>query len=151
MARLAEIGSEQEVARWWPGLDESDLRRKLDGEGTSETCYAIVHAGETVGLIESWAEDDPEYRHAGIDICLTSVWHGKRLGREAVRTLALHLVRDGGHHRVTIDPALSNERAIRCYEAVGFRRVGVLRRYWRGSDGEWHDGLLLDLLADELE
>jgi hypothetical protein len=26
----------------------------------------------------------------------------------------------------------------------------VLRRYWRDADGEWQDGLLMDLLADEL-
>jgi len=28
--------------------------------------------------------------------------------------------------------------------------VGVLRRYWRDPQGVWQDGLLLDLLADEL-
>jgi aminoglycoside 6'-N-acetyltransferase len=26
----------------------------------------------------------------------------------------------------------------------------VLRAYERGPDGRWHDGLLMDLLADEL-
>jgi aminoglycoside 6'-N-acetyltransferase len=26
----------------------------------------------------------------------------------------------------------------------------LMRRYERGSDGEWHDGLLMDLLAGEL-
>jgi aminoglycoside 6'-N-acetyltransferase len=51
---------------------------------------------------------------------------------------------------LTIDPALANEPAIRAYEAVGFKRVGVLRRYWRDPEGVWQDGLLLDLLADEL-
>ncbi|GAA4530723.1 GNAT family N-acetyltransferase [Amycolatopsis samaneae] len=34
--------------------------------------------------------------------------------------------------------------------ALGFRPVGVLRQYERGADGTWHDGLLMDLLADEL-
>jgi len=29
--------------------------------------------------------------------------------------------------------------------------VGVMRRYWRDPEGVWQDGLLLDLLADELE
>ena len=33
---------------------------------------------------------------------------------------------------------------------VGFRPVGVLRRYEGDLDGSWHDGLLMDLLADEL-
>jgi aminoglycoside 6'-N-acetyltransferase len=33
---------------------------------------------------------------------------------------------------------------------VGFRPVGVMRRYERGPDGVWHDGLLMDMLAGEL-
>jgi len=33
---------------------------------------------------------------------------------------------------------------------VGFRPVGVMRRYERGADGTFHDGLLMDLLAEEL-
>jgi aminoglycoside 6'-N-acetyltransferase len=40
--------------------------------------------------------------------------------------------------------------AIRCYSKVGFRPVGILRRSERGPDGSWHDGLLMDLLAEEL-
>jgi aminoglycoside 6'-N-acetyltransferase len=55
-----------------------------------------------------------------------------------------------GHHRLTIDPAAANERAIRCYERVGFRRVGIMRSYWRDPSGEWQDGLLLELLAGDL-
>ena len=50
--------------------------------------------------------------------------------------MALHLVRDRGHHRVTIDPAADNAAAIRCYERVtASAGVGVLREYWRDGDG----------------
>lgn len=77
--------------------------------------------------------------------------HGRGVGRDAVATLAHHLVSDRGHHRLTIDPAADNEPAIRCYSAVGFRPVGIMRSYERDADGrEWHDGLLMDLLAEEL-
>jgi len=62
----------------------------------------------------------------------------------------MFLTDERGHHRVIIDPAVENERAIHVYEKVGFRRVGVMRRYERHSDGEWHDGLLMELLAEEL-
>ena len=57
---------------------------------------------------------------------------------------------DLGHHRLVIDPAADNAAAIRCYSKVGFRPVGVMRKYERGVDGTWHDGLLMDLLAHEL-
>jgi aminoglycoside 6'-N-acetyltransferase len=71
------------------------------------------------------------------------------LGSEAIRVLARHLFEERGHHRLTIDPAAANERAIRAYERVGFRAVGLMREYERGPDGTWHDGLLMDLLARE--
>ena len=72
------------------------------------------------------------------------------LGQDVVRTVARWLIEERGHHRVTIDPSAANERAIAAYRRVGFRVVGIMRRYERGPDGTWHDGLLLDLLADEL-
>ncbi|HEX3733140.1 MAG TPA: GNAT family protein [Mycobacteriales bacterium] len=55
-----------------------------------------------------------------------------------------------GHHRLTIDPAADNGAAIGMYRRLGFRPVGVLRQYERPPNGEWHDGLLMDLLAAEL-
>ena len=71
-------------------------------------------------------------------------------GAEAVGLLARFLFEQRGHHRITIDPAAANEPAIRCYAKVGFRPVGVMRQYERGGDGRFHDGLLMDLLRDEL-
>jgi len=96
-------------------------------------------------------ENDPMYRHASLDIFLDPAVHGRGVGRDAVRVLARHLVHDRGHHRLVIDPAADNQAAIRCYAAVGFRPVGLMRRYERDADGAgWHDGLLMDLLASEL-
>ena len=71
------------------------------------------------------------------------------MGAEAIRVLARHLFEERGHHRLTIDPAADNAAAIRAYEKVGFRRVGVMRLYERGPDGDWHDGLLMDMLREE--
>lgn len=149
-ARLAELAAHPDVARWWPGLDEPELVEKAGGEGNS-TGFVVLLEGEPIGLAQYYEELDPEYRHAGIDLFLGSLYQGTGLGADTVRTLARHLVRDRGHHRLVIDPVAHNERAIRCYERVGFRRVGILREYQRDPDGTWRDGLLLDLLARELE
>jgi aminoglycoside 6'-N-acetyltransferase len=59
-------------------------------------------------------------------------------------------VDDKGFHRLVIDPAADNVAAIRCYEKVGFKPVGIMRQYERDDHG-WHDGLLMDLVAAELE
>jgi aminoglycoside 6'-N-acetyltransferase len=149
VSRLAELGRAPSVAVWWPGIDEPELRRKAAGEDEA-TAFAIVAGEEPVGLIQYYEEEDPEFRHAGIDLFLGAAWQGLGLGVDAVRTMARYLVTECGHHRLVIDPAADNERAIRAYEKVGFRRVGVMREYWRDADGVWRDGVLLDLLAREL-
>jgi len=118
-------------------------------EGGTET-FVIEHEDQVAGAIQWHAEDEPDYRHAGIDIYLDPALHGRGLGADAVRTLARHLIDDHRHHRLVIDPAADNAAAIACYTKVGFRPVGVMRNYERGLDGTWHDGLLMDLLAEEL-
>jgi aminoglycoside 6'-N-acetyltransferase len=147
--RLAEIAAEPEIAYWWLGLTEDDLREKA-GPEEDTMVFVVEEGGEVVGLVEAGEENEPDYRHASIDIFVTAARRGQGLGADAIRTLARHLFEDRGHHRITIDPAATNERAIRVYERVGFKRVGIMRSYERGVDGEWHDGLLLDLLRDEL-
>ena len=149
--RLREILAQPEVARWW---DTADPDEAVDGwldDGGGETVgFAIELDGRVVGSIQYAEENEPGYRHAGIDLFLDRAVHGRGLGPEAIQLVARHLIEDRGHHRLTIDPAAANERAIRAYEWVGFRRVGVMRSYERGPDGTWHDGLLMDMLAGEM-
>ena len=114
------------------------------------TVWAIEVGGEFAGSIQASEELDPDYRHAGIDIFMSSRFQGRGLGTDAVRTLARYLLEVRGHHRLTIDPAADNARAIHTYEKVGFKPVGVMRQYERGVAGTFHDGLLMDLLAGEL-
>jgi aminoglycoside 6'-N-acetyltransferase len=114
------------------------------------TVWAVEVDGRFAGSIQAAEESDPDYRHAGIDIFLSSAFQGHGYGTDAVRTLARYLIEVLGHHRLTIDPATSNVRAIRTYEKVGFKPVGVMREYERGVQGTFHDGLLMDMLADEL-
>ncbi|MFF8958752.1 GNAT family N-acetyltransferase [Streptomyces sp. NPDC014894] len=147
---LAAIRAAPEVRARWRGGEDLAAETAEDLADPDTRCLTIEYAGRTVGLIQWNSEDEPDYRHAGIDLYLDPSVHGRGLGSDAVRTLAAHLVDDHGHHRLTIDPAADNTAAIRCYAKVGFRPVGVMRAYERGADGEWHDGLLMDLLAAEL-
>ncbi|MGW3807348.1 GNAT family N-acetyltransferase [Micromonospora sp. NPDC005113] len=147
---LAAIRADPEVRRWWRGGDDLAEAVRADLADDELTLYAIEHDGRVIGAIQWYAEPDPDYRHASLDIFLDPAVRGAGLGVDAIRTLARHLIEECGHHRFTIDPAAANSAAIRAYAKVGFRPVGVLRRYERGEDGRWHDGLLMDLLADDL-
>jgi aminoglycoside 6'-N-acetyltransferase len=147
--RLLEILREPEVHAWWGNYDAERVRSELV-EPEEEVVYAVEAGGELIGAVQYSEETEPDYRYAAIDVFLSTPWQGQGLGTEALRLLARHLVEERGHHRLTIDPAVANTRAIRAYERVGFRPVGVMRQYERGPDGTWHDSLLMDVLASEL-
>jgi aminoglycoside 6'-N-acetyltransferase len=48
---------------------------------------------------------------------------GRGLGTDASRTLASYLVGQAGRTRVTVDPELWNESAVRSWKRAGFRPV----------------------------
>jgi aminoglycoside 6'-N-acetyltransferase len=144
--RLTSIRREPEIERRWGILEEGEMEEFV----TDEKTLVVEVDGEVIGAVQFDEVEDPMYRSAGIDLYLTTPRHGQGLGSEAVRVLARHLIEERGHHRLTIDPAADNIAAIRAYEKVGFRPVGVMRSYEQGPDGTFHDGLLMELLASEL-
>jgi aminoglycoside 6'-N-acetyltransferase len=146
VARLSAISNEPEVMRWWGGLSHEEIREQFVD---SPLGYVIEVDDEVIGAIQYSEEEDPMYRHAGMDIFLSAASHRRGYGTEAVSVLARHLLFERDHHRITIDPAAANAAAIRTYEKVGFRRVGIMRSYERGPNGTWHDGMLMDLLREE--
>jgi aminoglycoside 6'-N-acetyltransferase len=141
---LRDIRGEPEVVRWWGRL-EDDFPA---GDDPDATRFAIRDGDEVVGLIQYGEEPEPEYRHASIDLFVTTSRHGEGLGTEAVGVLLDHLTGERGHHRVTIDPAVDNAAAVRCYEKAGFVPVGVTRRSWRDPDGVWRDSLLMERVTE---
>jgi aminoglycoside 6'-N-acetyltransferase len=147
---LVAILAEDEVSRWWPVFDRARVLQELIAERDDERGYVIELDGRVVGYIQAAEEPDPEFRHASIDLFLSSSAQGRGLGPDAIRTLAADLIDRRGHHRITIDPVVVNTRAIAAYAKVGFRPVGRLREYQRMPDGTWADALLMELLATEL-
>jgi aminoglycoside 6'-N-acetyltransferase len=140
---LLAILDEPEVARWW---------RRAEWERVDErdaVTFTIVAGGRVAGCIQYSEETDPDYFSAAVDIFVGTAAQGRGAGSDAMRTLIAWLFDLRGHHRLTVDPAVENARAVHVYEKLGFRRVGVLRRYERVEDGVWRDALLMELLPDE--
>jgi aminoglycoside 6'-N-acetyltransferase len=150
-AELVTIVEQPAVRKWW-GSEESDSRsaETFAQDAREQVAFAIDVDGALAGWLGFFEEDEPDYRHAALDIFLGTEHQGAGLGPVALRLAASWLIDDRGHHRLTIDPACANVRAIRAYHTIGFRPVGIMRSYERGPDGAWHDALLMDLLAEEL-
>jgi aminoglycoside 6'-N-acetyltransferase len=145
---LAALLRDPEVAAWWGVYDADRVRDDLLYDRSE--LLAVELDGEVVGVVEVHEELEPDFRNVALDIAIRGDLHAQHLGRESLRVVIVHMIKERGHHRFSIDPAVENERAIRSYTAVGFRPVGVMRRHWRAPDGTWHDSLLMDLLAEEL-
>lgn len=133
-AALAAIFAEPEVRRWWPVADY-----------VADSGWMIDVAGEPSGWLEYHEQASEWFPSVAFDIALATRLHGGGYGRRALR-LAIDHFAAKGHHRFTLDPNAVNERAIRCYTALGFETVGTMHAYERSAQGGWSDALLMELI-----
>jgi len=141
---LIRILRTPEVACWW---GEPEPKFPL-GDDAEAVRWTIEIDDVVAGMVQYSEETEPRYSHANIDIFIDPAWHNHGIGTEVVRRTVQPLVNRRGHHRVTIDPAVTNAAAIRGYEKAGFRRVGIMRAYERDAvEDAWHDGLLMEFVA----
>jgi RimJ/RimL family protein N-acetyltransferase len=125
-------------------------------EGDAEAFYEKVQQEESrVWLIIALREDDrpigecgllrlfPAWRTTDLSIILgeKDAW-GRGYGSEAIRLLLDYAFGALNLHRVAIGVVGFNERALRFYEKVGFRREGVQRAGYF-YDHAYHDFVML--------
>jgi aminoglycoside 6'-N-acetyltransferase len=132
---MAAFLAEPDVKRWW-----------ADGDYERDHGWVVEVDGSFGGWVQYEEETYEWYPSVALDISLTTSLHGSGYGRRVLKLVIDHFVAKG-HHRFTIDPDVTNERAIRCYSAVGFEPVGVMRAYERNPSGGWNDALLMDLIV----
>lgn len=129
------------VVAWWGRGDThdsvEDTKQKylprLEDRSAAKGYIALV-SGEPIGFIQSyvaiecgdgWWEDETDPGVRGIDQFLCEGDKlGQGLGSRMVEAFVRKLFADPAVTRVQADPDPANERAIRCYEKAGFRRVG---------------------------
>ena len=126
------------AAAWWgpaPSVDE--LRADyFPAEPDGTQAFIAWHRDEPIGFIQCytamnsgggwWSEEtDPGVR--GIDQFLADESRlGQGLGRAMIRAFVERIFADPQVTMIQTDPQPDNERAIRCYRAVGFRDAGVI-------------------------
>ena len=76
-------------------------------------------------------------------------FRGHRIADEAARLFQRHLIRDLRYHRLQLEIYGFNERAIEHAERAGFVREGTRRKAY-DRHGEWVDGVLFGLVAEDL-
>jgi len=93
----------------------------------------------------------PENRHAMLAIMIgEKEYWGRGYGQEAVTLLLDYGFNILNMNSIELGVYAFNERAIRCYEKIGFQRIGIQRES-RIIGGAKHDTVLMDMLASEFE
>ncbi len=74
--------------------------------------------------------------------------HRKGIGSEAVTLILWYAFNTLNLRKVNADVFAFNERSLRCFEKLGFRRQGVLEKEYF-VDGQYHDDILLRIFKEE--
>lgn len=149
------LGQTPEIIRMFGGnssslgrLGEAAVRDWIDGLAKHPLAWAIEHSGKWIGEIRLDALDGHD-RRAKLAIGLYDPeLLGRGLGRQAIMLLLAHAFTAMTLHRVSLRVLAYNGRAIRCYAACGFVEEGREREA-AFIDGEWHDDVMMGLLAHE--
>ncbi|WP_433747604.1 GNAT family N-acetyltransferase [Falsibacillus pallidus] len=146
---LAKWLSDPAVLEFYEGRDNSfDMDKVIEKfypEEDEETRCIIEYDDAAIGYIQFYEadvesrqlygyEDDAQVIY-GMDqfIGETSYWN-KGIGTLLVQSMVKYLIEEKQADRVVMDPQTWNERAIRCYEKCGFKKVKLLPK------NEWHEG-----------
>jgi RimJ/RimL family protein N-acetyltransferase len=130
-----------------------EIRSRVERSETEPEAFGVFVIevdGEPAGTME-FERVNRRSRIAGVGgLAVHPDFRGRRVGDEAARLFQRHLIREVGFHRLQLEVYGFNERALRHAERSGFVREGVHRKaYWR--NGEWVDGVLFGLVAEDLE
>ena len=143
---LVAILDEPEVSLWWVGY--SPQRVQAEFLDAPETARIIEVEGRVAGAMFVLRGEDPEYPTTVMHLFIGTAFRGRRIGEEAL-ALAIRSEFAAGITRVTLDPNVNNDGAIRSYERLGFKRIGVLRDYQVRTGGALEDAMFLDLTRSD--
>lgn len=138
LAMLHEWLHRPHVMEWWgdPGtyaqVEQDYLPHTLIASTTRGYIALLEH--EPIGFIASyvvmgsgdgWWEQETDPGARGVDQFLANREQlGRGLGSAMIQTFVNQLFQDPNVTKVQTDPSLQNDRAIRCYQRVGFVAVG---------------------------
>ena len=112
--------------------------------------FAIVEKAtdEAIGIC-GLVNVDMVHRHANFGIFIgDKAWWNKGIGTEATQLILDHAFNNLNLNNVSLEVYAFNQRAISCYEKVGFEFAGRRRKFIFKA-GSFHDVLIYDILAEE--
>ena len=116
---------EATFARPW---SRESFRQELERNVAAR--YLVAEAdGQVVGYAGAWIILDESHI---TNIAVAEAWRGRGIGRMLTSALMQYISNLGAAY-ATLEVRVSNERAQRLYESLGFVRVGKRKRYYEDN------------------
>lgn len=146
---MAKWLSNPEVLQFYEGrdrpLDLAQVEEDFYGDADDETRCLIQYDELPIGYVQFYPVGDEERRAYGYSdpseviygmdqFIGEPVYWNKGIGTQLVEMVVTYLLNERKADRIVMDPQTWNERAIRCYEKCGFKKVKLLPKH------EWHEG-----------
>jgi RimJ/RimL family protein N-acetyltransferase len=134
----------------WQPIPLASLEKDYDKHVSDDdkAWFAIEVAGTVVGDLNLHHRD----RRSGVSAFGVAIYDpayvGQGYGREAIGLMLDWAFRIQNYQRIWLDTWATNERAIRCYRALGFVEEGRQRRQLY-VNGEYIDVVIMGLLREE--
>jgi ribosomal-protein-alanine N-acetyltransferase len=120
---------------WTEGMFREEIRN------SNSRFYVVMQGDEVVGYGGFWPVlDEAHITSVTIRDNLRGLGYGRRL-----LEFLLDVAASNGAKSATLEVRVSNERARRLYESLGFRQVGLRRRYYPKSN---EDAVLMTKLLN---
>lgn len=133
--------------KYWEKVDieeEARLLEKFENSTNSFMLVALIEGKIVAGLGLFGQEKEFTRQNAGLGISIQIAYTGTGLGTSMME-YALATARKAGIHRIDLTVRTYNGPAIRLYEKLGFRRVGLLKEVAL-IDGKYADEYYYELL-----
>lgn len=145
--------SDEQVLQYYEGRnnphDEKRVEEKFYSNNENITRCIIEYVNQSIGYIQFYTineEERKEYGYSNFNgvifgtdqfIGETEYW-GQGIGTELMKLVVRHLITEANAKKIILDPQAWNERAIRCYEKSGYKKIKFLPEH------ELHEGELKD-------
>ena len=162
---IARWLSDERVLQFYEGRDKpSDIDGVIEkfGPRAMGVDYVVpclmIYQDNPIGYIQYYNLQEPEGREYGLEtiesvfgvdlfIGEPNLW-GQGIGTRVLTALVAYLFDNLEARKVTIDPQVSNLRAIRAYEKCGFQKIKVLPNH-EIHEGEHRDNWLMAIDREE--
>ncbi|WP_163102356.1 GNAT family N-acetyltransferase [Peribacillus alkalitolerans] len=154
---IAKWLTDPNVLQFYEGRDRPQtqelVNEKFYNREEDEVGCIVEFDGEPIGYIQFYPLDQDARKLYGYDksevifgtdqfIGEVEYWN-QGIGKLLVQSMVQYLLDQHGAEKIVMDPQAWNERAIRCYEKSGFKKIKFLPKH-EYHEGEYRDCWLIE-------